>query len=199
MEVQRIDQIFESLDDMDEPQWFQTGEIDSLMIEKGYDAKFKASIEATHPCTSDHLFDNDTVTTAYETESDSDSDSMVEPVTVDDALESKEDEFTRDLRDMQCADEETLDAFMASSAIAGKPTGVTPEHLSKIWKIDLESAKRTLNVTSQRKRHTVTGNLSRNYSTNDRMLRYKRIREYFYMDTFFATKHGGRSSAFCDR
>jgi hypothetical protein len=26
------------------------------------------------------------------------------------------------------------------------------------------------------------------------MLRYKRIRDYFYMDTFFATKKGGKSS-----
>ena len=36
--------------------------------------------------------------------------------------------------------------------------------------------------------------LSRNYGTNDRMLRYKRIQDYFFMDTFFATKKGGRSS-----
>jgi hypothetical protein len=27
-----------------------------------------------------------------------------------------------------------------------------------------------------------------------RMLRFKRIKEYFFMDTFYATKHGGRSS-----
>ena len=36
--------------------------------------------------------------------------------------------------------------------------------------------------------------LSRNYSTNDRMLRYKRIKDFFFMDTFFATKKGGQSS-----
>jgi hypothetical protein len=36
--------------------------------------------------------------------------------------------------------------------------------------------------------------LSRKYGTNDRMLRYKRIKDYFYMDTFFATKKGGKSS-----
>ena len=36
--------------------------------------------------------------------------------------------------------------------------------------------------------------LSRNYGTNDRMLHYKHIQDYFFMDTFFATKKGGRSS-----
>ena len=35
---------------------------------------------------------------------------------------------------------------------------------------------------------------SRNYGTNDRMLRYRRINTYFYTDTFFATKKGGKSS-----
>ena len=29
--------------------------------------------------------------------------------------------------------------------------------------------------------------LSRNYGTNDRMLRYKHLNEYFYMDILFAT------------
>ena len=42
--------------------------------------------------------------------------------------------------------------------------------------------------------------LSRNYSTNDRMFRYKRIKDFFFMDTFFATKKGGQPyllSTFC--
>ena len=153
------------------------------MLDQDLDAKFKASIGATHPCTSDYPLDNDTVTTAYEMESDDDS---IEPVTVEEDTNdnSEEDENLRDYRELQYADEATLDAYFASSAIAGKPTGVTPEHLSKVWRIDLDTAKRTLDVTSQRKSHTVTGNLLRNYSTNDRMSRYKRIREYFYMNTF---------------
>ena len=40
---------------------------------------------------------------------------------------------------------------------------------------------------------TDDSDLSRNYTTNDRMLRYKRIRDYFFMDTFFATKKIHRS------
>ena len=34
----------------------------------------------------------------------------------------------------------------------------------------------------------------RNFSTNDRMLRYKRLQRYFFMDTFFAWKDFGKST-----
>ncbi|CAJ1963057.1 unnamed protein product [Cylindrotheca closterium] len=43
---------------------------------------------------------------------------------------------------------------------------------------DLPTAERTLQATTQ----------------NDRMLRYKRINQYFFMDTFLAAKNGGRST-----
>ena len=36
--------------------------------------------------------------------------------------------------------------------------------------------------------------MNQNYTTNDRMLRYRRINQYFFMDAFFATKEGGTSS-----
>jgi hypothetical protein len=49
-------------------------------------------------------------------------------------------------------------------------------------------------VVSQSSKRTDDPKLSRNYGTNDRMLRYKRISEYFFMDTFFATKKAGKSS-----
>jgi hypothetical protein len=87
-----------------------------------------------------------------------------------------------------------LDEIMVSPAHAGRPKGVKAEHLSKIWKIDLEDAERTLGITTQHSKRTDNPALSRNYSTNDRMLRYKRINEYFFMDTFFATKKAGKSS-----
>ena len=91
-------------------------------------------------------------------------------------------------------DQDDLDEFMASSASAANPRGVTPEHLSKIWRISVPDAKRTIETTSQNAVRTEDPTLSRNYGTNDRMLRYKRINEYFFMDTFFATKKGGKSS-----
>ena len=74
------------------------------------------------------------------------------------------------------------------SATGGKAKGVSPEHLSKIWSIDLETAKRTIEITEQRLKHEPSDYLKRRYSTNDRMLRYKRINTHFYMDTFFATR-----------
>ena len=83
---------------------------------------------------------------------------------------------------------------MASTAQAGKTRGVDPKHLSKIWRISHEDAQMTIYVTTQTSTQTDDPTLSRNYSTNDRMLRYKRIKDYFFMDTFFATMKGGQSS-----
>ena len=84
--------------------------------------------------------------------------------------------------------------FNASGTFAKAPTGVSPAHLSKVWRISQEDAVRTLKVTSQREVRPRDPTLSRNYGTNDRMLRYRRIDEHFFMDTFFATKKGGRST-----
>ena len=33
-----------------------------------------------------------------------------------------------------------------------------------------------------------------NFTTNDKMIRYKHINEFFFMDTFFATRKAGKSS-----
>jgi hypothetical protein len=82
-----------------------------------------------------------------------------------------------------------------ASATARFASGMNPEHLSKIWRISHEEdAKRTLDNTTHLLQRTTNPELSRNYGTNDRMLRYKRIRDYCYMDTLFATKKGGISS-----
>ena len=63
-----------------------------------------------------------------------------------------------------------LDEIMVSAAHAGRPKGVDATHLSKMWRIDLELVKRTLEVTSQNSKRTDDPTLSRNYGTNDRML-----------------------------
>ena len=72
-------------------------------------------------------------------------------------------------------------------ATATKASGVTPKQLSKIWSIDIETAKRIIDLTSQHAKHEGRSHLKRRYSTNDRMLRYKRIRTHFCMDTFQVT------------
>ena len=106
---------------------------------------------------------------------------------------SDEDDFSQDDSDddfdlMELDDdtnEALLDNFMASTAQAGKTRGVDPKHLSKIWRISHEDAQRTIDVTTQTSTQTDDPTLSRNYSTNDRMLRYKRINEYFLTDKGF--------------
>ena len=87
-----------------------------------------------------------------------------------------------------------VDEFFSHSTNASRPRGVTPEHLSKIWRISQEDTKRTINMMTQTSVRTQDPTLLHNYGTNDRMLHYKRIQDYFFMDTFFATKKGGRSS-----
>ena len=66
--------------------------------------------------------------------------------------------------------------------------GVDPTHFSKIWRIDLGDYKRTLDVTTQTSDWYHYYKLSRNYGTNDRIIHYKRIIEYLFMDTLFTMK-----------
>ena len=86
---------------------------------------------------------------------------------------------------MEQAVTKTLDEI--GSTIAGQPKGVTPELLSKIWKIPFKMAEETLRVTSQLNRNGENTYLARNLGTNDRMLRYRRIKSQFFTDTFFVT------------
>jgi hypothetical protein len=67
------------------------------------------------------------------------------------------------------------------ATMAGRPNGVTAKHLSKVWKIDVGTAKQTIEVTTQFRQHEADASLSRNYSTNDR-------NSHFFTDTFFVTK-----------
>jgi hypothetical protein len=87
-----------------------------------------------------------------------------------------------------------LDEVMLGATHADKSKCIDAAHLSKIWCINLKTAERTLDVTSQGNKRVDNPTLSQNYGTNDRMLRYKRISEYFFMDTFFATKKAGKST-----
>ena len=124
---------------------------------------------------------------------DDDDDSQDSSEEDDTSQDDSDDDF--DLKELDDdTNEALLDNFMASTAQAGKTRGVYPKHLSKIWRISHEDAQRTIDVTTQTSTQTDDPTLSRNYSTNDRMLRYKRIKDYFFMDTFFATKKGGQSS-----
>ncbi len=77
-----------------------------------------------------------------------------------------------------------------SAAEAGKPTGITPERLSKLWFVSEKLAQGAIDQNTQLCRHNADNILSRQFSTNDRMLRYRRLESAFYTDTMFATKKG---------
>ena len=49
---------------------------------------------------------------------------------------------------------------------------VSPNHLVKVWRIDVEAAKKMLDITTQLRKHEIDGLLTKNFSTNGRMLRY---------------------------
>ena len=61
--------------------------------------------------------------------------------------------------------------------------GVSKEHFSKIWVISQDLANGAINQTTQLFRHHADKTLSRQFSTNDRMLRCKRIQSVFFIDT----------------
>ena len=82
----------------------------------------------------------------------------------------------------------TDELFAMSAVHAENPRGVSSETLMKIWDIDEKVAKRTIEVTSQLNRTNMDNKLSRNVSTNDRMLRYRRLKTHFFSGTFFVTK-----------
>ena len=87
-----------------------------------------------------------------------------------------------------------LDDIMVNAVHVGRHQGVTVKDLAKIWRIDENTAKKILDITSQKCVRKDNPKLSRNFSTNDRTLRYKHLKEYFYMDTLYATKDAGKSS-----
>lgn len=87
-------------------------------------------------------------------------------------------------------------AVTVSATHAEAPKGVSPELLSKIWRIDQQTAKRTLEVTSQLNKQDGDSSLARNFSTNDRMQRYRRLKSFFFSDTFFVTKEAKSTRGF---
>eukprot|EP00957_Ditylum_brightwellii_P112550 8579681-Ditylum_brightwellii.AAC.1 len=80
-----------------------------------------------------------------------------------------------------------LDSCPVSLACISANVGVTEEHLSKMWRLRPKTASKTLIATTKKQICVDNPSLARKFSTNDKMLRYKRINCYFFMDTFFVT------------
>ena len=81
-----------------------------------------------------------------------------------------------------------VDNIHISSANTSPKKGVTtPERLAKTWYISIDKAKRTLNVTTQRGIRSIANlMMSRQYLTNNRQLRYQRLRADVFNDTFIS-------------
>ena len=87
-----------------------------------------------------------------------------------------------------------IDEMVSSTTAMKQKPKVFADHLSKIWRIDTETARQTIDKTTQHSKRVDNPKMSRNYSTGDRMLRYRRIKEYFFMDTLLITKTKGATS-----
>jgi hypothetical protein len=72
-----------------------------------------------------------------------------------------------------------------------------PEQLAKNWGIDLATAKRTIDVTTQRGVRTVLHpTLSRRFRTNDRQLRYRRLAIDCFTDTLISNIPSRRNNKY---
>ena len=108
-------------------------------------AQFMATVGATTAINSQGLWDDeDTAETASMTDEDS----------CDTDTHMSEDDESDEQVPFDLNNKEEHEAHFASATHAEKPKGVSPETLSKVLKIDLETAKRTLKVTTQKMQQT---------------------------------------------
>ena len=73
-----------------------------------------------------------------------------------------------------------------SAVRATQGDGVKNDRLSKLWVVTESEAQHAIDHSTQLCKHHADNGLSRQFSTNDRMLRYKRIKSVFFTDTLFA-------------
>ena len=143
-------------------------EFSHRMYEKECDGRISASIGSTNTLQSRYISDGETEAHDH---------------SLNDSICNDIDESCNLLSDLDDDGAHAkVDEFFSHSMNASRPRGVTPEHLSKIWRISQEDAKRTIDTTTQMSVQTQDPTLSHNYGTNDRMLHYKHIQDYFFMD-----------------
>ena len=118
---------------------------------------FAASIGSmTVGSTSPYVLNVDTVDSDDESDTETDDDATIT-------------EWDHELLNDMDIDLDTLNSS-AGVMTAAKLTGVTTNHLSKVWRIDSKTAEKTLDITTQLLRRFDYPTLSRNFSTGDRML-----------------------------
>ena len=157
-------------------------DLGDLLHDDGCVSRFKMSVGSTNPMSKEYL-DDASIGIALTEASTDVSDT-------EDSLKENND-LIKQLIEQPDA---VIDEVMASATHVRDHKSVSADMLSKIWRIDRDTAEKTLEITSQRISRSDAPSLSRNYPTNDRMLRYDRIDDIFYTDTFFSTKKAKKSS-----
>ena len=97
------------------------------------------------------------------------------------------DKLEQSLADILSPDDYDATLKAISAASASQPKGIDKSTLSKLWHISEPLADAAIKSNTQLKGHNADNYMSRQFSTNDRMLRYRRIQSVFFTDTMFAT------------
>ena len=159
------------------------GDLGDLLHRDGHISRFKTLIGSTNFLKKECLDDASIGTAATE--------AMTDVSDANDRLKVKSDNLISTFSEEP---ESVLDEVMASAAHARDHESISADTPIKIWRIHRKPTERTLEMTSQRVHRDDTPSLSRNCSTNDRMLRHKRADELFFMGTFFSAKEAKKSS-----
>ena len=128
-------------------------DLSSYMCEKEHDGRIAASIGSTN-----------TIESRYISDSESEED---KPNHDDSTCNDDDDSFDLSFDLDSEGSQEKVDEFFTHLTNASSPRGVTPEHLSKIWRISQEDTRRTIDTTAQTSVQTQDPTLSRNYGSND--------------------------------
>ena len=78
------------------------------------------------------------------------------------------------------------DVSIAATVTGERHSSVTPENLARMWSIGLDTAKRTLQVTTQRGVRTAIHPLHRRYRVDHLHLNRRRLNGDWYSDTLFS-------------
>ena len=157
----------------------------SKLCKRGDIGRFKASVGSCNVTDKSCLLEEATITTYDLT---GDENWLSDNISIDLDEDTGTDPYFNDWEERIKATLES-DGYMASAAHGSPRKNISAHQISKVWKIDRDSAKRKLGVTSQHCKRKVNPDLSRNYPTGDRMLWYKWLKEFFFMDTFFVTQN----------
>ena len=85
-----------------------------------------------------------------------------------------------------------------SSAQVSRSRVVSKEFLSKLWSVPEKLSEKSIERNTQLRRQSKDNPLSRNHTTNYRMLRCKLLQSVLFTDIMFAAKHKSiRGNNFC--